>query len=110
MNRYVSAALIVPLLAGLMFAQDPPVGVPQEEVPKIQLNNISLEQFVQSVSKRTGKTFLYGEPIAAILKSAKVQLIAFKDFSDKDALFSLFQSMLVVHGPQPGGLVLVENE
>lgn len=106
MNRISASAVLVPLLGGLLFGQDPPVAVPPEQEAKIQLNNISLEQFTQSVSKRTQKTFIYGDQVAAQLKQAKVQLIAFRDFADRNQLFSLFQSILRI---QPGNLVLVEK-
>lgn len=110
MTRYAAAVLLVPLLAGLIFAQEPPpppVAVPQEQEPKVQLNNITLEQFSQSVSKRTKKTFIYGDAVAQIMKQSRLQLIAFRDFADRNQLFSLFQSVLQI---QAGNLVLVEKQ
>jgi general secretion pathway protein D len=107
MNRFAAAALLVPLLGGLLFGQDPPpVKVPQEEQPTIQLNNITLEQFAQSVSKRTKKTFIYGDVVAGMLKAGKLQLIAFRDFADRGALFALFQNVLRI---QAAKLVLVKK-
>jgi len=107
MNRVATAAIFVPLLAGMLFGQDPTPGpgpMPQEETPKIQLNNITLEQFTLSVQKRTKKVFLYGEPVAQILRASKVQIMSFKEFADKDQLFSLYQSILQVQAQK---LVLI---
>lgn len=107
MNRVAASVLLVPLLAGLIFGQEPPpIGVPAQEEPKIQLNNITLEQFAQSVSKRTKKTFIYGDAVGQMLKASRLQLIAFRDFADKAALLALFQSVLRV---QAAKLVLVEK-
>jgi general secretion pathway protein D len=103
MNRFVLSALSIPVLAGLLFAQDP-VRLPQEEPPAVQLNNITLEQFAQSVAKRTKKTFIYSDQVGALMKQARVQLVAFRDFTDRDHLFSLFQGILSI---QAGKLVLV---
>jgi len=105
MNRVAASALLVPLLAGLMFGQEPSALPPQEEA-KVQLNNITLEQFAQSVSKRTKKTFIYGDPVGQLMRQARVQLIAYRDFADRSALLALFQSVLQI---QTGKLVLVEK-
>ena len=107
MNRLAATALFVPLLGGLMFGQDPPVAVPPVQEARIQLNNITLEQFAQSVSKRTAKTFLYGEvPVGQLLKATRLQLIAYRDFADRNQLFALFQSVLQL---QAGKLVLIDK-
>jgi len=107
MNRAAITAILVPLLAGLMFGQEPPPGpepLPQEVQPKIQLNNITLEQFALSVQKRTKKVFLYGEPVAQLMRAGRVQLMSFREFADKEQLFSLFQSILQVQAQK---LVLI---
>ena len=106
MNRIAMSGLLVPLLAGLMFGQDPPVQLPPEEAVRIQLNNITLEQFTQTVSRRTKKTFIYGDAVSQQMKQSRLQLIAFRDFADKAQLFALFQSVLQV---QQGKLVLIET-
>ena len=106
MNRFAASLLMVPFLGSLLFGQDPPVTVPPEQEARIHLNNITLEQFAQSVSKRTGKMFLYGDPIAQIMRQARIQLIAYRDFADKEALFGLFQNVLQI---QAGSLVLVDK-
>ncbi|HEU4338767.1 MAG TPA: secretin N-terminal domain-containing protein [Planctomycetota bacterium] len=105
MNRFAASAVVVPLLAGLLFGQDPAKLPPQEE-PKVQLNNITLEQFAQSVSKRTKKTFIYGDQVGQLMKQARVQLVAYRDFEDREQLFSLFLSVLSIQAQK---LVLVPD-
>src|SRR5262245_703808 len=105
MNRFGASVLLVPLLGGIMFGQDPVEAPPVQEAT-IQLNNITLEQFAQAVAKRTGKTFLYGDPVAHVMRQARVQITIYKSLADRNSLFALFQNVLQV---QAGNLVLVSK-
>ena len=111
MKRLATTSLLVLALGGWMFAQDtpkqdpPPDALPPPQDPKVQLNNVTLEQFAHSVQRRTGKTFIYSAVTAVMMRETRIQFVSFRDFSDKDKLFALFQNFLQV---QPNRLVLID--
>ncbi len=116
MKRILWTAMLVPLGAGLLLGQDPPVrppGVPPRPVAppapaptpapgdpqdgsKVQLNSITLQQLLESVQKRTKKTFVYDDLVGQQFAQKKVRVFASRDFGSPEELFAIFQSVLEV--------------
>lgn len=95
MNIRTAAAAFALLGSGLLFGQDP-AKPPQEG--RVQLNSVTIQQLLESVQRRTKKTFVYDEAIATQFQQRKVRVFSSKDFGTPEELFAIFQSVLEVQG------------
>lgn len=95
MKHLMRPVLIVPLLAGVLFAQDPPK--PQDD-PKIQLNQITLQQFTESVARRTKKSIMLSDQASKEFATMRVRMYSFREYGTPEELFAVYQSVLHVHG------------
>ncbi|MBI4565041.1 MAG: type II secretion system secretin GspD [Planctomycetes bacterium] len=94
MKHIILGAGIAALTGGLLFGQDDRAGGGQE--PRVQLNNVTLQQLLESVQRRTKKTFLYDESVAQILAQRRGRVYSSADYGSPEELFAIFQSLLQV--------------
>jgi len=85
--------------------ESPPPVAKADDTPKVILNNITLQQFAESVQRRTKKTFITSDAVAQQFRQIKVQLLAYKEFESCAELLAIFQNVLQV---QKERFVLVE--